>query len=257
MAQLKFDEIHKLNETFFSEMNLRKEQILERIELADLLTDVFLYLFTYIEGQIAIGLYDPKETKEIVSRRYKDSLEDYGISLEKYPHVDEYVDRIADKLVDSTKNIIGSQDKKDVKQLTLPTKNIGKSVKIVLDKDTTKSTNKSENKSENKSTDRSARQSKKSEETQDRAIDVAENESNTVFSIIEHDDAVRDGKTTKRWITEQDEKVRHTHREVDFMEIPIDEPFTVGDSLLLFPRDDSLGANPRELIRCRCSLIYE
>lgn len=213
MAQLKFDEIHKLNETFFSEMNLRKEQILERIELADLLTDVFLYLFTYIEGQIAIDIYEPEYAKELVMRRYKDELNEYGISLEKYPKVDAYVERIADKLVDSTETIVDDND------------------------------------TENEET--------KSEETQTRAISVAQNESNTVFSIMEHEDAVRDGKTTKQWITERDDKVRHTHREVDFAEIPIDEPFIVGDSQLMFPRDDSLGADPKELIRCRCSVEYK
>lgn len=212
MALLKFDEIHKLNETYFAKMDLRKEQILERIELADLLTDVFLYLFTYIEGQIAIGLYESEYAKELVMRRYKDELTEYGISLDKYPEIDAYVERIADKLVDSTENIVEDEDDTE--------------------------------------------EEKKSKDTQDRAISVAENESNTVFSIMEHEDAVRDGKTTKRWITERDDKVRHTHREVDFAEIPIDEPFIVGDSYLMFPRDDSLGANPRELIRCRCSVAY-
>ena len=213
MALLKFDEIHKLNETFFSEMNLRKEQILERIELADLLTDVFLYLFTYIEGQIAIDIYEPEYAKELVMRRYKDGLIEYGIDLEKYPEIEAYVERITDKLINSTVVIVEDSDGQD--------------------------------------------EEKKSKKRQDRAINVAENETNTVFSIMEYEDAVREGKTTKCWITKIDGHERKTHEAADLQIKPIDEPFIVGDSYMMFPLDDSLGADPRELIRCRCSLIYE
>lgn len=73
---------------------------------------------------------------------------------------------------------------------------------------------------------------------------------------MEYDDAVNSGFTTKTWITEGDSKVRGSHVEVDMMQIPIDEPFFVGDSQMMFCRDDSLGASAREICNCRCTTYY-
>jgi len=61
---------------------------------------------------------------------------------------------------------------------------------------------------------------------------------------------------SKTWWTRRDELVRATHTEVHGVSVPFDEPFDVGASQLMFPGDDSLGADASELINCRCSALY-
>lgn len=90
----------------------------------------------------------------------------------------------------------------------------------------------------------------------DRSLLIATNEGNSVFNYQEFSEAVTEGKTRKRWITERDNKVRETHAEVNGVTIPIMEPFVVGDSLMLFAKDVSLGASMEEIANCRCTIKY-
>ena len=68
--------------------------------------------------------------------------------------------------------------------------------------------------------------------------------------------AIKAGMKYKTWLTEKDNKVRHTHREVDNVTIGIFESFQVGDSLMMFPKDTSLGASMEEIAGCRCVAKY-
>lgn len=90
----------------------------------------------------------------------------------------------------------------------------------------------------------------------DRAIALAENESNTIGNYRQQLQAVKAGKKNKTWLTMNDNKVRHTHKEIDSLTIPIFEPFQVGDSKMMFPKDSSLGANAKEIAGCRCIAQY-
>lgn len=63
--------------------------------------------------------------------------------------------------------------------------------------------------------------------------------------------------TTKTWWANLDSRVRETHADAHEQVKPADEPFEVGDSELMFPGDDSLGADEGEIINCRCSVLYE
>lgn len=90
----------------------------------------------------------------------------------------------------------------------------------------------------------------------DRAVLIAENESHFTFSRKEYLDAVKAGKTRKQWVDIRDKKERKTHREVGGTVIPIDQPFIVGNSLMMFATDHSLNAEAKELINCRCTTRY-
>lgn len=90
----------------------------------------------------------------------------------------------------------------------------------------------------------------------DRADVVAENEANVIFNHEEFKEAIKEGKTYKIWVTEEDERVRDTHKAVNEKTIPIDEYFTVGDSYMLYPKDISLGASMTEIANCRCHIEY-
>lgn len=53
-----------------------------------------------------------------------------------------------------------------------------------------------------------------------------------------------------------DRRVRHTHEMVDGETIGIYDAFEVGDALMMFPKDDSLGAGQEEIANCRCVVEY-
>ena len=90
----------------------------------------------------------------------------------------------------------------------------------------------------------------------DRAMFIAENEANTDMNYLEYVKAVNDGKTRKKWIDMKDKRERKTHLKVGSMVLPIERPFPVGDSLMQFPKDFSLGADAKEIVNCRCSIQY-
>ena len=92
--------------------------------------------------------------------------------------------------------------------------------------------------------------------TDDRATFIGENESMTVFNYREFADALDEGKGYKVWNTMRDLKVRDTHRIAEGQTVPIEEPFVVGDYLMMYPRDYSLGAGAEEIVNCRCWASY-
>lgn len=92
--------------------------------------------------------------------------------------------------------------------------------------------------------------------SKDRAVLTSENEANTVINYIEYIKAVESGKKNKKWIDTKDNKERKTHLEIGGSVIPINEYFFVGDSMMLFPKDTSMGADLKEIANCRCSIKY-
>lgn len=90
----------------------------------------------------------------------------------------------------------------------------------------------------------------------DRAMFISECEANSVLNYRQYSKAVKAGKTKKKWIDVGDKRERKTHLEVGGTILPINEPFSVGDSLLQFPKDTSLGASADEIVNCRCSIQY-
>lgn len=90
----------------------------------------------------------------------------------------------------------------------------------------------------------------------DRAMFIAENETNTDANYLQYLEAVESGKTHKKWIDIRDKRERKTHLSVGGSIKTIDEPFLVGNSLMMYPKDSSLGAETKEIVNCRCSVIY-
>lgn len=90
----------------------------------------------------------------------------------------------------------------------------------------------------------------------DRAMFISECEANSILNYRQYSKAVKSGKTKKKWIDVGDKRERKTHLEVGGTTLPIGEPFSVGDSLIQFPKDTSLGASADEIVNCRCSIQY-
>ena len=90
----------------------------------------------------------------------------------------------------------------------------------------------------------------------DRAINMAATESNAINCYGELADAVKAGKSMKKWVTIMDGREREWHGEADGMLVPIDQPFEVGGELLMYPLDTSLGATADNIANCRCVAEY-
>lgn len=90
----------------------------------------------------------------------------------------------------------------------------------------------------------------------ERSILCAENETNVVANYQRNIDAIKSGYTKKTWVTMHDSRVRKSHVYADGETVGVWDAFSIGDSEMMFPCDPSLGANPREIIRCRCVCKY-
>ena len=91
----------------------------------------------------------------------------------------------------------------------------------------------------------------------DRALFNAENSANDVLNYSEYEQAIKEGKTHKQWITESDNRVRDSHKDVEKKPIPIKEYFRVGMAKMRFPKDyEYAAAFPEELVNCRCTIKY-
>ena len=90
----------------------------------------------------------------------------------------------------------------------------------------------------------------------ERATNVAENEANAILNGEEYSNAVKNGCTKKRWKSYRDERVRADHADVDRQVVDISRPFRVGKYMMMYPKDDSLGAGLEEIVNCRCSVEY-
>ncbi|MEK4853878.1 phage minor head protein [Paenibacillus sp. FSL H7-0756] len=56
----------------------------------------------------------------------------------------------------------------------------------------------------------------------------------------------------KKWRSSKGDRTRKTHRKANGQVQPLDKPFEVGKSKLMFPGDPS--GRPEEIIRCRCTM---
>lgn len=90
----------------------------------------------------------------------------------------------------------------------------------------------------------------------DRAINMAATESNAIMCYGELADAVKAGKSMKRWRTILDGRERDWHNEANGLLVSIEEPFEVGGELLMYPLDTSLGATADNIANCRCIAEY-
>lgn len=88
----------------------------------------------------------------------------------------------------------------------------------------------------------------------DRALLIAENESQGTWEYEEFAQAVEAGKTRKTWVAIIDKVTRQWHREVNGKTIPIDDYFHVGNDLMLFSGD--MNASDENLANCRCHTVY-
>lgn len=93
--------------------------------------------------------------------------------------------------------------------------------------------------------------------SKDRAVLNAEEQAFAVGEYRDNVRAIKSGKKRKSWLSMRDSVVRKTHIHADGQTVGIFEPFKVGNSLMMFPRDKvTHNAEDKEIIGCRCHAIY-
>lgn len=215
MATQKFDELNN----FFKDMELPQTEKNKRIKLAELLIDVFLYLFMLVEGDLKgdrpidrdfyISTIEPRFIKALNS--YEDKL------IENYPDLKEYPRVVVTEIVDTTiAHIIPIETKDDGTVINEVDSNYFIS--------------------------------------EDRALTIGKNEANTVGNAVLQAKAIEQGYTDKMWVTMQDELVRGTHIEAEGQTVGINENFTVGGYEMPYPR--YYLAPAEETVNCRCTVKY-
>lgn len=87
------------------------------------------------------------------------------------------------------------------------------------------------------------------------AARIARTEMHTA-STIGADEAARSTglEMIKEWASAEDSRTRPSHAEADGDEVPLDEPFVVGEARLMVPGDPSGPA--KEIINCRCAILH-
>lgn len=89
-----------------------------------------------------------------------------------------------------------------------------------------------------------------------RASMIAVNEANSIVNYEELAEAYDSGAAHKTWHTMKDRKVRKEHSSLEGKTIPLEEKFHVGNSNLMFPRDEVNCDDLADISNCRCSLTF-
>jgi hypothetical protein len=87
-----------------------------------------------------------------------------------------------------------------------------------------------------------------------RSRTIAQTETSAAYGYG-NNQAQRDaGIQWRKWLSSGLDNVRETHQKADGQVVRIDEPFRVGDALLMYPGETDL-AHPEETINCHCVAI--
>lgn len=188
-------------EKYFEVIDLTDDEKEKRIELAEELKDLMLFIFALISTMVENDSIDKSYIVLEINKSYTSILQNY---MDTDEYLEDYVKQFSDTFMQTTFDGID-----DSWYLSA-----------------------------------------------DRAIFIAENESETTWNYDEYRQAIEKGKTRKQWIDIPDGKERKTHREVGGTIIPIEEVFVVGNSLMRYPKDTFFGAEAKETINCRCTIRY-
>lgn len=201
---------------YFENMQISEEEKEKRVRLANLLLADVLFLFALSRRN-----RDTRYLSETFQKRYLSSVKKVTEPDQK---MQRYIRKVCDSIVKTTLKSGKNDGKKHGEALT--------------DSDVIKVSQSSYAVSI------------------ERATSVAENEANAILNGEEYSNAVKNGCTKKRWKSYRDERVRADHADVDGQVVDISRPFRVGKYMMMYPKDDSLGAGLEEIVNCRCSVEY-
>lgn len=260
-SKLDFDELNSFD-IYYAPMQIDIGSKARRKELAEYLTDAFLFFFSAYEVYQSHKLYGILQ-KDVYEKLLADKITE---AVTRVTGIDSYM---SDHIRQMSKEVVNTTFEKESKEVK----------KSDVSENENSSTPSNRTNSPlitptfeptpqgasvfpyNTSADAPDHKSEESTESDywlsyDRAENIAKSEANTFLNYTDYTEAKERGATKKRWLTMLDDKVRQTHSEVEGQTIGIDELFTVGDSLMKFPHDLSESPNPSEVIGCRCAVEY-
>lgn len=242
MAIQKFDDVNQMSQIpdiWYDKMRIPPRQKKKRAELAIDYCEIIIMLFLMITEEE----YERQELIAFLSERLR-LLAERELGAENIAYINDWSKQKAEDIVDITYE----KYENEIEDQTIEEE---ETTEISEDKETKPEEEKTITFSEFDITI-----PEKDYWTSDiRAMNISLNLASFVYNFKEYDDAIKEGKTRKVWQTEADDRVRATHDAVDGVDIPINEVFTVGNSLMLFPGDTSYGAEEKELDNCRCHLV--
>lgn len=215
---------------YFSSMNETEEKKEEAKKLAEKLEVIFILMFALYAQDIKND-----EIFVVAYQMYIKQINEYLKTQKSSSYIEERARNIIFNILETTReNVDGSKKNRTKKD--------------------------SNNKKEDDNDEDNVKKKKRREESYylsiARAKKIAANEASAVINYKEYTKAVKRGMNKKTWVSENDKKVRKTHKKVNKKTIDIFEPFEVGNSKLMFPKDISLGADVNETENCRCIAKY-
>ena len=216
---------------YFGEMYISPEQMRSRIELAEEIEDVMLYLLAYwsiaVDAELSVEEVKQGGIDRLTSVIARHTIID--------PYLEKHINDVVNEVIDVTEK--HAEERKQQEQEETDEED---------DVDTLLEEEKSE-----------TEKSKDYWTSRERAQLISENEANAFDNYIDYQNAIASGKTKKTWVTELDNKVRVTHTLVEGETVDIDGLFLVGDSLMRFPKDTMYEPYAGEVVNCRCSCVYK
>lgn len=228
MAIQNFDKLNNIATTWYSKMSVSEDEKKRRIDLALLYADIMDVFFTML-------IMEELSRQEMITwlAERLAVVASNEIGTENLAYINDWSKKEAERIYDVTIKNIEKQEKTEDnnEQETKPKEMVFEEFDVSVPE------------SEYWTSDI-------------RGILIGMECASAVSNYRELYDALQKGFTRKVWITEADDKVRPTHMEVDHNDIPINDLFQVGDSVLLFPGDVSNGASEQETCNCRCICQY-
>lgn len=229
-----FDELNVLSKsekidisTYFDDMELSEEEKEKRKEFSMKFSEMLLFIFALFAVMLEHNYINRQFIINQLRSNYSEIVKGF-IDIDKF--LDRYIKDFSEEMVDTTLKHIEDSYLSNMERDVLYKASV---TKYINDDYWT---------------------------SEERSALVSVNEANTILGYNQMKEAIKQGYTRKQWITERDNKVRITHKEVDGKIVNISDYFSVGDSFLLYPHDQvsELGrlSNPKEIVGCRCSVKY-
>ena len=263
---MKFDELHKF-EVYFEPMAIGVDDKERRRELADLLTDAFLYFFAVYEVHDAHnGMLEKALYEQLLADRVSEAVSQVtGIDA----NISNHIRALAKEVVDVTfRN--AKKDDEETEKRKKTDDDISDDLESEFEESPVPPLSPSgdshiqefedirfEDEAEYESLTDGEKEPGDYWLSYKRALSIAYNEANTFLNYTDYVEAKDLGRTKKTWLTMNDPKVRDTHEEIEGVTVGIDEKFIVGNSEMLFPHDWTSNPDPKEVINCRCAVEYK
>ena len=256
--KVKFDELNRLKGDYgdyFEPMAISEDDKARRRELAEMLTDAFLYFFSVYEVHSA---YNNLLAKAQYEQMIIDSVSDATSKVSGIDgYMSDHIRTLARQVVDTTfKNAdtgANANTKSQVRQVT-PQLNSKSNSLPALDSSPDESADSPTLPADSHIGDEDG--SGDYWLSMQRATNIAQNEANVLINHSDYTLAKELGHRYKTWHTMLDDKVREEHAALEGATIGIDEVFQVGNSQMLYPCDQTFEPDPAESINCRCSVEY-